>query len=367
MNYYDKELFVIEKSNRFRERKIYNDSLKDLASNDYLGLSTNKKQFKKAYKRVLQEQYNSPKASMLVNGYSNIHQKFEKKLCKVNKFEDGIIVGSGFLANISMIESMVRKKDILFIDEDYHASGILATKLTQGEVVTFKHNDFNDLELKIQEISQKERIIIAIEGIYSMGGDIAPKEFYTIANKYKAILIVDEAHSSGVIGKNLLGWYDYFDLEPQSNHIKMGTLGKAYGSYGAYILASKNVITFLVNRAKPIIYSTAPSLFDTALGYENLKYLIKHKQSIVKKVKKHQAIIKKYLFNEMEALIVPIVVNDNKKVISIQKELIKDGYIVGAIRQPTVPKAIIRLIVKLDISQKDITYVVKKIKGMIDE
>ena len=367
MNYYDKELFVIEKSNRFRERKIYNDSLKDLASNDYLGLATKKKQFKKAYKRVLQEQYNSPKASMLVNGYSNIHQKFEKKLCKVNKFEDGIIVGSGFLANISMIESMVRKKDILFIDEDYHASGILATKLTQGEVVTFKHNDFNDLELKIQEISQKERIIIAIEGIYSMGGDIAPKEFYTIANKYKAILIVDEAHSSGVIGKNLLGWYDYFDLEPQSNHIKMGTLGKAYGSYGAYILASKNVITFLVNRAKPIIYSTAPSLFDTALGYENLKYLIKHKQSIVKKVKKHQAIIKKYLFNEMEALIVPIVVNDNKKVISIQKELIKDGYIVGAIRQPTVPKAIIRLIVKLDISQKDITYVVKKIKGMIDE
>lgn len=367
MNYYDKELFVIEKSNRFRERKIYNDSLKDLASNDYLGLATKKKQFKKAYIRVLQEQYNTPKASMLVNGYSNIHKKFEKKLCKVNKFEDGIIVGSGFLANISMIESMVRKKDILFIDEDYHASGILASKLTQGEVVTFKHNDFNDLELKIQEISQKERIIIAIEGIYSMAGDIAPKEFYTIANKYNAILIVDEAHSSGVIGKNLLGWYDYFDLEPQSNHIKMGTLGKAYGSYGAYILASKNIITFLVNRAKPIIYSTAPSLFDTALGYENLKYLIKHKQSIVKKVKKHQAIIKKYLYDDVVALIVPIVVNDNRKVLEIQNELIKDGYIVGAIRQPTVPKAIIRLIIKLDISQKDIRYVVKKIKGMIDE
>ncbi len=300
---------------------------------------------------------------MLVNGYSTIHKKFEQKLCKVNNFEDAIVVGSGFLANISLIESLTRKKDILFIDEDYHASGILATKLIQGEVVTFKHNDFNDLENKINKVENKNRIIIAIEGVYSMSGDIASKEFYNISNKYNAILIVDEAHSSGIIGDNLLGWFDYFNLKPKPNHIKMGTLGKAYGSYGAYILASKQIISFLENRAKPIIYSTAPSLFDIALGYENLKYIIKNKKKLSKKIKRNQKIIDNHLKVTTKSLIVPIQIDDNKKVIDIQNTILKNGYIVGAIRQPTVPKAIIRLIIKIDISTKHIRKVLKIIKG----
>ncbi|MEA2018404.1 MAG: pyridoxal phosphate-dependent aminotransferase family protein [Campylobacterota bacterium] len=364
MKYYQKELDIIKKSNRFRERKIYDENLIDLASNDYLGLASNKKLLKKAYNKVLKEKYTSPKASMLVNGYSKIHKKFEQKLCKLNKFESGIVIGSGFLANVALIESLVRKKDVLFIDEDYHASGILATKLTQGLVVVFKHNDLEDLEDKIEKYKNTNRIIIAIEGVYSMGGDIAPKEFNTIANKYNAILLVDEAHSSGVIGKNLLGWFDYHNIEPKPNHIKMGTLGKAYGSYGAYILSSKNIITFLENRAKAIIYTTAPSLFDIALGHENLKYIIKHKKKINKKIKSYQEIIDKNLGIEVNSLIVPITINDNKKVLEIQKQLLNYGYIVGAIRQPTVSKAIIRLILKLDIKKNNIKKVIKKIKGL---
>ena len=141
MNYYEKELNIIEKSNRLRKRKLFDNKLIDLASNDYLGLSTKKSLLKKTYKKLKKEKSFSPKASMLVNGYSTIHQKFEKKLCKLNKFEAGIVVGSGFLANIAMIESLIRKQDILFIDEQYHASGMLTTKLVQGEVIVFKHND----------------------------------------------------------------------------------------------------------------------------------------------------------------------------------------------------------------------------------
>ncbi len=349
--FYEKELRALTKVNRFRHRKLYSSNLIDLASNDYLGLASNKGILKKAYKHILKDKSNASKSSIIVNGYSEIHQKFENLLCKVNKFESGIVVGSGFLANIALIESMVRKGDILFIDEDYHASGMVASKMVQGIVVVFKHNDYVDLDRRIEEYQGNGRILIAIEGVYSMGGDIAPKQFVKIANKNNAILIVDEAHSSGVIGGNLLGWFDYWNIKPKLNHIKMGTLGKAYGSYGAYILASKHIISYLENRAKPIIYSTAPSLFDISLAYEGLRYIIKNNKKLKRKIRKYKKVIKNSLNINTESLIVPIMVNDNKKVIQIQQDLINNQFLVGAIRQPTVKKAMLRLILKLDIKK----------------
>ncbi len=351
-NYYETELNALKKTNRFRKREIFDNNLIDLASNDYLGLASNNKLINKGFKKLQQQRCKSPKASLLVNGYHNIHKQFEKKLAKFNHFESAIIVGSGFLANISLIESLIRKKDTLFIDEYYHASGILATSLVQGNVIVFKHNDPTDLEQKIQN-SKAKRIVIAIEGIYSMHGDIASKKFYNIAQKYNALLIVDEAHSSGIIGKNLLGWYDYHNIKIEPNHIKMGTLGKAYGSYGAYILASKHIISYLENRAKPIIYSTSLSLFDTALGYTNLKYISKHKKQIKKNIKQNQKIFFDILGIKTKSLILPIEINDNKKVLQLQKELINYGFLIGAIRQPTVNKAILRIILKLDIPKKN--------------
>ena len=365
MNYYEKELNLIKKSNRFRSRKLFDKKLIDLASNDYLGLTNKKCLLKKTYKKLKKEKYFSPKASLLVNGYSKIHKKFEKKLCKLNKFDAGIVVGSGFLANISLIESLVRKKDILFIDEQYHASGMLASKLVQGEIVVFKHNDKEDLKHKLSNLTYTpNRLLIAIEGVYSMGGDIASKEFNEIASKHNAILIVDEAHSSGVIGKNLLGWFDYHDIKPKPNHIKMGTLGKAYGSYGAYILASHHIVSFLENRAKPIIYSTAPSLFDIALALTNLIYIQENIKKIKSKIKAHQRIISKLLNIQTKSLIVPIEIGNNKKVIEIQQSLINKGYLIGAIRQPTVSKAILRVIVNLDVKKKDLIEVSRYINEL---
>jgi len=362
---YSKELLSIKKSNRFRTRDIFDENLIDLASNDYLGLSTNKDIFQKAYERVLEEQYVAPKASMLVNGYNQIHKDFEDTLCEVNGFEAGVSVGSGFLANIAMIEALCRKNDTLFIDEEYHASGILATKLLRDEqVVVFNHNDYKDLERKISADSRKGRKIIAIEGVYSMGGDLAPKEIFDIATKYEALLIVDEAHSSGVIGKNLLGIFDYYDIKPTFNHIKMGTLGKAYGSYGAYILASNEIIDFLTNRAKPIIYSTAPSLFDTALGLESLKYIVENKQTLKENIQENLKIIKEILDIDSQSLIIPVDFGDNKKVKEIQSMLQEKNFLVGAIRQPTVKSAIIRLIAKIDIKKEDLIEVCKILKEL---
>ena len=362
---YAKELSSIKKSNRFRTRELFDENLIDLASNDYLGLSTKKEIFQKAYERILEENYHAPKASMLVNGYSKIHKQFEDKLCEVNKFEAAVTVGSGFLANISMIEALCRKNDTLFIDEEYHASGILASKLLKSEqVIVFNHNDYNDLKTKILSNKRTGRNIIAIEGVYSMGGDLAPLEIFHLADEYKAILIVDEAHSSGVIGENLLGIFDYYKITPNKFHVKMGTLGKAYGSYGAYILASKEIIEFLVNRAKPIIYSTAPSLFDTALGYESLKYIIENKKELKKRIEENLNIIYKELGIKSESLIIPILIGDNKKAKEIQGILKESGYLVGAIRQPTVKEAIIRLIAKIDIQSDVLTNICKLLKDL---
>ena len=360
---YEKELLSIKKSKRFRKRELFDKELIDLASNDYLGLASNKNIFQKAYETVLNENYHSPKASMLVNGYNKIHKIFEDKLCEVNKFEAGITVGSGFLANISLIEALCRKNDTLFIDEDYHASGILATKLLRpNQVVIFNHNDVFDLKNKLSSNTRTGRCIIAIEGVYSMGGDLAPIEIFHLANEEKAILIVDEAHSSGVIGDNLLGIFDYYKITPNEYHIKMGTLGKAYGSYGAYILASNPIIDFLSNRAKPIIYSTAPSLFDIALGYESLKFILENTEKLKERIKENLNIIYKELGIKSQSLIIPILIADNKKVKQIQEILKQNGFLVGAIRQPTVKSAIIRLIAKIDVDCETLTNACKLLK-----
>ncbi|WP_206732263.1 aminotransferase class I/II-fold pyridoxal phosphate-dependent enzyme [Halarcobacter mediterraneus] len=360
---YEKELSSIKKANRYRTRRTFNNNLIDLASNDYLGLASQKQLFESAYKRVYKENFFSPKASMLVNGYSNIHKEFEEDLKYINNFEDAIVVGSGFLANLSMIEALTRKNDLLFIDESYHASGMLATRvLNKQQVIIFKHNDYEDLKEKFETNPTKGRKIIAIEGVYSMEGDLAPKEIFDFANEKEALLIVDEAHSSGVLGDNLLGIFDYYKIKPQVNHIKMGTLGKSYGSYGAYILASKTIIDFLLNRAKAIIYTTAPSLFDMALGHEALKYIQSNKKELKLKIDSNLKTIYNNLKINSKSLIIPIKIGDNKKVLEIQKKLEEKGFLVGAIRQPTVKSAIIRLIAKVDINEKQLNEVCKILK-----
>ena len=358
---YENELKALKKAGRFRERKIFDVTLDDLASNDYLGLSRNKKQFKKAVKLVNEYTTVSSKASMLVNGYHPIHRIFEKTLAQANGFDAGIVVGSGFLANISLIEALVRKGDMLFMDEEYHASGVMASQLLDGRVVTFLHNDVNDLRQKL-EAHPANRQIIAVEGIYSMSGDLCKKEIFDIAEEYHAILIVDEAHSAGVLGKNLLGIFEHYKIPVRPRHIKMGTLGKAYGSYGAYILASSTIISFLENRAKPIIYATAPSIFDTALALVNFEHIRKKAKTYRKKIKQRQEIVQSVTGKALKSLILPMEMQSNDFTLYMQEGLMGQGYLVGAIRQPTVEKPILRVILNLSVSSKKLQHVLALIR-----
>jgi len=346
MNLYENELKALKKSGRLRSREVLNSANFDFASNDYLGLSHNKELHNKTAQTLSTLPFNSSKASLLVNGYHQIHKDFEDALCLANGFEDAVILGSGFAANIAMIEALVRKGDRLFLDEKYHASGVLASNLNAMKVTFFKHNDMRELEALLSA-SNAKRNIVAVEGIYSMDGDLCPKEVFDICKRENTLLIVDEAHSSGVVGENLMGVFDLYGIKVESNHIKMGTLGKAYGSFGAYILASSHIVEYLINRAKPIIYATSLSLYDTLLGHNSLKYILKNRDLLKKEIKQRQEILLNILNINVEGLIAPIEIGDNKKVIEIKNALLSKGYGVGGIRQPTVPSAILRVIARL--------------------
>ncbi len=349
---YEKELKAIKKANRFRNREIFSESLLDFASNDYLGLSENKELLKRAYEKVSSYKYHSPKASMLVNGYHQVHYEFESYISKLCGFEKAIVVGSGYLANIALIESMVRKDDILVLDSEFHASGVMASKLVQGRVFYFNHNDEKDLEKLLSKENYK-RAIICVEGVYSMDGDLVNPKIFEVADRFKALLIVDEAHSSGVVGDNFLGVFDLYGIIPQKNHIKMATLGKAVGSYGAYIQGSYEIVEYLLNRAKSVIYSTAPSLFDIALAHESYKYIQENKKTFLKKRDEVFELVEKRFGYKPDSLILKLEYGDNKKVLELKELALKKGFLVGAIRPPTVKKAIVRVILRLSHQKED--------------
>ena len=351
--FYANELKALKKVGRFRSREVVDYSLKDFASNDYLGLAHNKELHRKSCERLSLNPVHSPKASLLVNGYHQIHKDFEDALCEANGFEAGIVLGSGFNANIAIIEALIRRDDILLMDEKYHASGVLASQIGTMQVALFRHNDMHHLEALLKEKSGKRKVI-AVEGIYSMDGDLCAKEVFDLADRYDAILLVDEAHSSGVVGEKLMGVFDHYNIAVKSNYIKMGTLGKAYGSFGAFILSSRHISEYLLNRAKPIIYATALSLYDTLLAHNTLEYILLNRDALKEAIALRKSIIEEQLGIKVDGLIVPIVYGDNKKVMEIKEELRSLGYAVGAIRQPTVERAIIRLIARVGESCEDL-------------
>lgn len=362
---YENELKALKKAGRYRTREVLSHDILDFASNDYLGLAHNKKLHESTCQTLSSLPLHSSKASLLVNGYHQIHQDFEKAFCKANGFEDCVVMGSGFNANIALIESLVRRGDVLFMDEKYHASGVLASRLEGIKVHFFAHNNMNELKNLFMNFSSGKRKIVAVEGIYSMDGDIVDIEVFDICNRDDTVLIVDEAHSSGVIGDNLMGVFNHYNIEIKPNFIKMGTLGKAYGSFGAFILSSEHIVDYLINRAKPIIYATSLSLYDTLLAHNSLKYILKNKEQLKQEIKLRQDIIYEELGLNVDALIVPIVIDNNKKVIEIKKELYKQGFAVGGIRQPTVDKAIIRLIARLGQSSDELRELCKIISTIV--
>ena len=350
---YEEELQALKRANRFRERQLYDEALIDLASNDYLGFAEAPTLFDAAAEAVRRYRYHAPKASQLVNGYHPLHAAFENYLCKLNAFESAMVVGSGFLANLSLIEALPRKRDLLVLDEAYHASGVLASKLCGAKVCYFRHNDANHLE-EILQSEHYRRAIVAVEGIYSMEGDLLERSIFDVADRHDALLIVDEAHSSGVIGERLLGIFEHYGITPRPNHIKMGTLGKAMGSYGAYILANEEIVSFLQNRAKAVIYATAPSLFDTALAMEALKLTQERAGELGVRLKERTVLAERYFGQGLSSPILKLEIGDSVRAMRLKEMALEAGYLIGAIRPPTVPSAILRIILRANVPMEQI-------------
>jgi len=352
---YDKELKILSQKNRLREKKLHKNLI-DLASNDYLGLAEDEEILDKAYFHAKKLKLHGSKASLLVNGYNEAHKVLEDKLKTLNNFEDALILGSGFLANMALFE-LGRRGDLFLVDEEYHASGIVGSRLTSAAVRFFKHNDINDLKLKSEDFKNFNRVFVVTEGIFSMRGDKVKKEITSYAQEIGR-LIIDEAHSVGVCGERLMGITDEYNLNPKKT-IKMGTLGKALGSYGAYILADKEIISYLLNRAKSVIYTTALSPMDSLLAYYAVEKIIKNLNEFKNKIMK-----RKLTFNS-DSLIKIIDAKDNKVLLQKQNDLIQNAQVlVGAIRPPTVKSPIFRVIMRtninLDIIAKTINYLEEK-------
>lgn len=349
---YSSELKALQKSKLLRTKTLHSNHLLDFASNDYLGLSENKILLQNAYMTLQQSKSHAPMSSMALCGYHPIHQTLENFLTQYFGFESCILFGSGFLANIALFDTLVRKNDLIFIDELYHASGRLPAKLLGNQAIYFSHNNPQDLREKLLAHSPyKGRILIAIEGVYSMDGDVAKIDFAHIAKEFGALLIVDEAHSSGILGENLKGYFDYHHLSIKPNFIKMGTLSKAYGSYGAFVLAQKNIIDFLFSKAKSAIYTTAPSLFDIALAYENLCFIANHTPTLHNSLLNMRQTFQPITPTASQIAIIPFVHQD--KMIQTALILQEAGFLVGAIRKPTsaTPRLRISLNLKNSIKQ----------------
>jgi len=358
---YGRELEALRRAGRLRERRVFPEGVVDLASNDYLGLAEKPRRLHEALKLLEGVRAHAPKASMLVNGTHPIHRRLEEELAAANGFESGLMVGSGFLANLSLIEALVRKKDHLFIDEEYHASGMMATGLLEGRVTRFRHNDPEDLWRKIHGIKARRKIV-AVEGVYSMSGTLADREIFDVAREAGALLIVDEAHSAGVLGETLLGIFEHYGIAPGPEHLKMGTLGKAYGSYGAYILASQEIVRYLENRAKPVIYSTAPSVIDTALALGNFRHLREKAGKYRRALEARRRIVAEELGIGMRSQILPVPVAGNRRALELQRMLMEEGALVGAIRQPTVERPILRIIPRLGVSKRKLRRALRVLK-----
>lgn len=314
----------------------------DLSSNDYLGLADHPSLLQES-KRMAEEYGTSSSASRLMSGDLHIHHLLEEVVADFKGKEASLVFGSGFLANIGIISAICQKTDAVFSDRLNHASIIDGILLSGAQFFRFRHNDIGHLEnLLKKERAKFKKALIVIETIYSMDGDRPPlKEIVNLKKKYNCILMVDEAHATGIFGRNGAGIVEEEDLTHEVDII-MGTFGKALGSYGAYVAASKKTIDYLVNRARSFIYSTAlpPSVIGANLtAIEIIKKEPFRRKILLEHVEYFRGLLKNKGFNTRgSSQIIPVVIGDNTKAIIVANMLQQHSIFALPIRPPTVPR-----------------------------
>jgi glycine C-acetyltransferase len=322
----------------------------NLSSNNYLGLTTNKA-LKRAAIDAVRRYGAGAGAVRTIAGTMTLHMELEEQIAKFKGTEACVVFQSGFTANAGTVSAILGKEDLIISDELNHASIIDGCRLSRATIKVFKHKDVADCERICKETENwPGHKLLITDGVFSMDGDIAPlAKLCDIAEKYNCIMMIDDAHSSGVLGKNGRGTVDHAGVHGRV-HIQVGTLSKAIGVMGGYVCGSRDLIDFLYRRARPFLFSTshppasaaacsaAFTLLDSKEGERLIKKMWSNTKFFKRQLKKRG-----FKFGTSETPIVPIHVGEAAKAFEFSKKLFDAGVYAPAVGFPTVAEGKARL------------------------
>ena len=328
----------------------------NLASNNYLGLCNHLKLEEAAIQAIKDHGVGSG-AVRTIAGTMRIHMELEEKIARFKNVEACVVFQSGFTANAGTVGSILGKDDFILSDELNHASIIDGARLSKARIKVFRHKDVTHCEELLQEIENEPgKKLIITDGVFSMDGDIGPVgELAELAEKYGAIMMVDDAHASGVLGRNGRGSVDHFKAHGKVD-VQVGTLSKAIGALGGYVCGSRDLIDFLYHRARPFLFSTShpPSVAATCIAAFDI---LENEPERIQRLWDNTAYFKQQLeaagFDiggrttpASETPIIPIILGDGRKTMEYSRQLFAKGVMATGIAFPTVPegKARVRLI-----------------------
>src|SRR5204863_3683930 len=335
----------------FDGKKVIN-----LASNNYLGLTTHPKLREAALEATKKYGVGSG-AVRTIAGTMRIHMELEEKIARFKNVEACVVFQSGFAANAGTVSAILGKEDFIISDELKHATIIDGARLSRAKILVFRHKDIAHAEEQLASIKdQPGHKLLITDGVFSMDGDIGPlPALCELAEKYGSIMMVDDAHASGVLGRNGRGTIDHFNVHGRVD-IQVGTLSKAIGALGGYVCGSRDLIDFLYHRARPFLFSTShpPSVAATCIAAFEV---LENEPELIEKLWENTRYFKKELgtlgFNiggkntpASETPITPIIVGEGRLAMEFSRELFKEGVMATGIAFPTVPedKARIRTI-----------------------
>ena len=340
------------------------------SSNNYLGFCTDS-ELKISSIETINKFGVGSGGSRLTTGTTTLHRECENLISKFKNKEDSILYSSGYLCNVGSISSLFYEDFVIFSDELNHSSIISGIKLTKSKCVIYKHSDINDLTKKIKENSSIEKKVIITDGVFSMDGDICKlNDLMEICYKFNCYLYIDDAHSTGVLGKTGAGTCEHFHISDEKI-ILMGTGSKALGCVGGFISSNSLIINYLKNTSKTFIFSTSQTP-------ENAKTL---SNAIIKctEYESQRDYLKKlsiYLRNSLRDIgysvidgitpIIPLILKDEKLCLIFQKELMNKNIFLTPIRPPSVPKNTSRLRITLccNHTYEDINYLIDCLKSL---
>lgn len=339
----------------------------NFSSNNYLGLNGHW-YIKKEMISALEKWGTSASASRLISGNLEIFEIAEKELANFKKKESCLFFNSGYQANLSVISTLMKEKDAIFSDELNHASIIDGCRLSKADVHVYPHNDIDHLEKLLKRSKATKRLIVT-DGVFSMDGDIVDLPALTyLANKYDAMILLDDAHATGILGENGRGTEEYFNIKSDSILI-IGTGGKALGVGGAFFCGPKYIRDYLINKCRGFIFSTALPPTIPAGIVASIKILDMESWR-----RERLKALSSYFFNRLREIgffcgkspshITPLVLGDSRVALNVEKQLRKSGIFARAIRYPSVPEgtARIRFALTAEHTEEDIDRVVEVLK-----